>query len=365
MNDRLTALRQRLTDSGLDALVVADPLNRRYLSGFTAGDDAPASPNAWLIISHDQAIFIAQFTTFDWAKTEVTGYDFVKVTNKYTTTAADVLSAMPAKRIGFEAHYTPVAIHEALSETLGPEVELVPTQGLVEGLREIKDEEEIRLIADAALIADEALLRIMDQMRVGQTEEEIAWDLEKHMREHGADGIAFDFIVASGPNSALPHSRSSARPVRFGEPVLIDMGATLAGYRSDITRTFTIGQPDERFTEIYSVVLDAQLAVEKALRPGMTGREADEIARQIITKAGYGETFGHSLGHGVGLAIHELPHLAKASEEVLAENMVVTVEPGIYLLGWGGVRIEDTVVIRRDGVEVLTKTSKVSTIAAR
>ncbi len=364
MNHRLAKFRHKLSENNLDAMLVAQPQNRRYLSGFTADDDSPASPSAWLIISQDKAMLLTSFTNLEWAKAEVTGFDFVNVPTKYTLTAADLLRDLPGKRIGFESDYMPVATHNVLTEALGTDKELVPTEGLVEGLRQVKSEEEINLIAEAAAIADEALARVMAGATVGQTEEEIAWELEKYMREHGAEGIAFDTIVAAGPNSALPHSRVSARPIRAGEPVIIDVGARVGGYCSDITRTFSVGQPDERFLKVYSVVLEALQASEAAIRPGMTGHEVDAVARQIIANAGYGDAFGHGLGHGVGLAIHEKPHLSKTSEDVLAENMVVTVEPGIYIPGWGGVRVEDSVVIRRDRVEILTKTSKQSIIPA-
>lgn len=364
-SQRLVSFRQKLGERGLDAMLIAQPQNRRYLSGFTGEDDTPSGPNAWLIISQDRAVFVTAFTNLEWAKTEVTGFEFKQVSTKYAATAADVLRDLPGRRVGFEANYVTVSTHGNLAEALGADWELVPVEGLVEALREIKDEDEIAFIAEAAAIADDALAWVMNRIAVGQTEEEIAWDLEKYIREHGAEDIAFETIVASGPNSALPHSRASARPIRLGEPVLIDMGARVGGYCSDITRTFVIGQPDERFVEVYRTVQEALEAAEKAIRPGMTGREADEIARQIISQAGYGESFGHGLGHGVGLQIHEEPHISKMSGQVLAENMVVTVEPGIYIPGWGGVRIEDSVVIRKDGVEILTKTTKDSTVPAR
>ncbi|HID96168.1 MAG TPA: peptidase M24 family protein, partial [Candidatus Latescibacteria bacterium] len=194
----------------------------------------------------------------------------------------------------------------------------------------------------------------------GMTEKEVAWELESFMRTHGAEKAAFDLIVASGPNGALPHVTASERAIRAGEPIVMDLGCVVEGYHSDMTRTICLGQPDARFREIYQLVLSAQLAAEEAIRPGMTGREADAIARRIIEEAGYGEQFGHGLGHGVGLAIHEKPTLGKLSEDVLEPGMVFTVEPGIYIPGWGGVRIEDMVVLREDGVEVLTQASKSS-----
>jgi Xaa-Pro aminopeptidase len=190
------------------------------------------------------------------------------------------------------------------------------------------------------------------------TEQEVAWELEKAMREGGAEDVAFDTIVGSGPNGALPHARISDRQIREGEPIVIDMGAKYRGYLSDMTRTVWLGEPDERLREVYRVVLQAQRAGREAVRPGAGGQQLDAIAREVITEAGYGEYFGHGLGHGVGLAIHEEPRLGKTSTSVLEANMDVTVEPGIYLPGWGGVRIEDLVVVTDRGADILTKSPK-------
>jgi len=200
----------------------------------------------------------------------------------------------------------------------------------------------------------------LPQMRPGMTELEVSWIIESYMRTRGAEGVAFELIVAGGPNGARPHARASDRPLRAGEPIVIDMGARLNGYCSDLTRTFCLGQPNEpeRFWEVYNTVLRAQTAAEVALRPGMTGQEGDAVARDLITAAGYGAAFGHGLGHGVGLAVHEEPRLSRVNLSPLAVGSLVTVEPGIYLPGWGGVRIEDVVLITDSGVEVLTRAPK-------
>jgi Xaa-Pro aminopeptidase len=365
LTDRLLQARQALAKRGLDALLITQPENRRYLSGFTGEDDDPFSPAAWLLLTQDKAVLMTFFTNLAWAKSEAPLFDIVRVMATYQATTTELLLASPVKKIGFEARYMPVAIYDDLRDTLGEGKKLIAADGLIDDLRMVKEPEEIRLITEAASIADAALADVIGHLLPGQTEIEIAWKLEKYMREHGAEGIAFETIVASGPNSALPHYRSGQRPIQRGEPLLIDMGAKVHGYRSDITRTFVYGEPTMQFTQIYEIALEALEAAETAARPGMTGRELDNIAREIIIDAGYGDNFGHGLGHGVGLAIHERPRVGKSSDDALAPNMVVTIEPGIYIPDWGGVRIEDTVVIRPNGVEVLTKTTKTFTVAPR
>jgi Xaa-Pro aminopeptidase len=195
-------------------------------------------------------------------------------------------------------------------------------------------------------------------MKPGLTEKQAAWEIERYLREHGAEGVAFELIVASGPNGALPHARPSDRVIQAGEPIVIDMGCRVDGYNSDLTRTIVLGEPGEKFREVYAIVLQAQLAAEEALRAGPKGKEIDAVARQIIVDAGYGEYFGHGLGHGVGLAVHEEPGLGKLGEKPLQPNMVCTIEPGIYLPGEFGVRIEDMAVVTADGCRVLTKAKK-------
>jgi len=225
-------------------------------------------------------------------------------------------------------------------------------------MRAIKDNAELATIRRAVAISDGAVEHIKKMIRPGITEKEIAWELEFYMRTHGADQLAFPIIAAAGPNGAMPHAVPSDRAVLPGEPIVMDLGARVDGYNSDLTRTICIGEPDERFRQVYGVVLKAQLAAEEAIRPGMQGREADAVAREVISKAGYGEYFGHGLGHGVGLAVHEKPGVGKTSEDLLLPGSVVTVEPGIYIPGWGGIRIEDTVIVTDDGIEVLSQATK-------
>ncbi|MFQ5814763.1 MAG: M24 family metallopeptidase, partial [Anaerolineae bacterium] len=265
--------------------------------------------------------------------------------------------------VGFESAHLTVDQHREWQEVAEDavstsEFELVPTKELVEMIRAVKDEDELGKIKKAIALADEAISHIVDFIEPGMTEKEVAWEMEVFMRTHGAEKLAFDLIVGSGPNGAMPHATVSERAIRAGEPIVIDMGARIDGYNSDMTRTICAGRPDDKFKEIYDIVLEAQLTAEQNIRPGMQGKQADDIARQVIEKAGYGKEFGHGLGHGVGLAVHEKPGVGRLSEDVLVPGMVFTVEPGIYLPGWGGVRIEDIVVLKEDGVEVLTQASK-------
>ena len=223
----------------------------------------------------------------------------------------------------------------------------------------VKEAEEIQTIAQAAEISDMAFQHIEKIIKVGMSEKEIAWELEKFMRENGSQAVPFDIIVASGPNSAMPHARPSERAIQTGEPVLFDIGAKINGYSSDLSRTICLGAPDDTYRKIYDIVLGAQLTAIELIKEGMTGEQADSLARTFIAEAGYAEGFGHALGHGVGLAAHEAPRLGPGSSEILSDGMVFTVEPGIYLAGWGGIRIEDLVVMERRQVRALSKARKV------
>jgi Xaa-Pro aminopeptidase len=222
----------------------------------------------------------------------------------------------------------------------------------------VKDAEELRLIGRAADIADEAMEQVVPTIRPGMTEAQVAWELEMAMRGRGAEGLSFEVIVGAGVNGALPHHRADETVIVKGQPVVIDMGCIYRGYCSDLTRTVFIGRPDKRFREVYGAVLRAQLTAEDQVRAGMTGEQADSLARGVIDAAGHKEAFGHSLGHGVGLAVHEHPRLGPKSDDVLEDGMVFTIEPGIYLSGWGGVRIEDMVVLKDGRARLLSKASK-------
>ena len=347
---RLTKLREALAAEGLDAILITQPENRRYLSGFTGSAGV-------LLISADEAIIATDFRYYEQVEKQAPDFCLAKITDKFKALLPELVQQVGAKRVGFESTHLTVDQHQQWLE-VAEGFELVPTKELVERIRAVKDDDELGKIRKAIALSDEAIAHIVGFIEPGMTEKEVAWELEVFMRTRGAEKLAFDLIVGSGPNGAMPHATVSERVIRAGEPIVIDLGAMIDGYNSDLTRTICAGQADDKFKEIYDIVLTAQLTAEQSIRPGMTGKQADAIARQVIEEAGYGENYGHGLGHGVGLAVHEKPTVGRLSEDVLEPGMVFTVEPGIYLPGWGGVRIEDIVVLREDGAEVLTQASK-------
>lgn len=347
---RLAKLRQILADDNLDAMVISQPENRRYLSGFTG-------TRGVLFISPEQAVLAVPFIYLEQAKKQAPAFELVRYRRELADVWSELVAGVNARRVAFESAHLTVAEHGKL--TAGTEdVELVPTEGIVEGLRAVKDEDELGIIRKAVALADAAFAHVIELIEPGMTEREVAWELEAYMHTHGAEKVAFDLIVGAGSNGAMPHHEVSERVIGAGEPIVMDLGARVAGYHSDLTRTICLGQPDERFTGIYDIVFRAQLAAETAIRAGIVAGEADNAARQIIVDAGYGEQYGHGLGHGVGLAVHEEPSVRQGAEEMLKPGMVFTVEPGIYLPDWGGVRIEDMVLVQEDGVEVLSRASK-------
>jgi Xaa-Pro aminopeptidase len=349
---RLARLRAALAEAEVDALLVSQPQNRTYLSGFTGSA-------GWLLISADLALLTTDFRYYEQVGLEAPDFELVKVERELTEVLPALLERARVRRLGFEADHATFADVQSWSKA-APDYEWVPTQGVVMKLRATKDAAEVASLRAAIRLADEALAAGLAQARAGMTERELAWVLEGYMRTHGAEKVAFDIIVACGPNGARPHARATDAPLLAGEPIVIDMGARLNDYCSDLTRTVCLGEPNDppRFWKVYNTVLQAQLAAEAAIRPGMTGQEVDAIARNLIIEAGYGDHFGHGLGHGVGLAMHEEPRLNRINTNPLAAGSLVTIEPGIYLAGWGGVRIEDIVLVTDNGAEVLTAASK-------
>lgn len=350
---RLARLRGYMQEHHLDAFLVSNPYNRRYLSGFT-GEDAPPLDTAGLLIVTADRVQLVTDARYDiQAGREVQRIDVVLRQGRMITTLVAQLGALHAHRVGFEANHLLYGHYEDLQAGL-PDATLVATRDIVEDQRWHKDEAELALLRKAIAISDEAFTRVAPQIQAGMTERQVAHLLENTMIDLGAEGLAFGSIVAAGPNGAMAHAVPGDRPIQEGEPIVIDMGARYGGYNSDMTRTLILGPPDARFREIYNIVLAAKQAAEAAMRAGFSGREADKLARDVITDAGYGDQFGHSLGHGIGLEVHEGPKLSKISEDTLPVNAVTSCEPGIYLADWGGVRLEDLILVRPDGVETLT-----------
>ncbi|MFQ5826548.1 MAG: M24 family metallopeptidase [Dehalococcoidia bacterium] len=354
--NRLERLRRRLAEDDLGAILISQADNRRYLSGFvgTAGH---------LLISQQRAVLATDFRYTEQARKQAPDFEVVELKGEMERWLPELLGEVKPGKLGFEAGDISFAAYQKLEEARGkinPPPELVPTQRLVEYLRAVKEPGELEHLSQAAQLADAAMGHLLTIIRPGITESEAAWELERFMRERGSERVPFDPIVASGPNAALPHARPSPRAIPPGQPVIIDIGAQVGGYASDLSRTLCLGDGDPKFTEVYTVVQKAQKAALDGVRPGMTGEEADRLARQIIEEAGYGSAFGHGLGHGVGLGGHEEPRLGPGSPDLLVEGMVFTIEPGIYLPGWGGVRIEDMVVLESDGPRPLSRAEKIT-----
>ena len=347
---RIAALRTAFDAQGLDGLLVFAPEDYRYLTGFSG--DAGA-----LAVGRADALLLTDSRYIETARGEVRGARVAqhgRSPGALLADLADAVRGMGGERWGFDESVS-YAVHRRLSESgLG----LVPTRDLVLRQRMVKDAQELVRIRRACAIAADALEELIDRLRPGMLEREAALWLEVRMREMGAEGPAFPFIVASGPRGSLPHGAAGERALAEGDMITLDVGCRYFGYHSDLTRTVALGRPSAELQRIYAVVLEAQEAGLAAVRPGVPARAVDEAARSLIARAGYGEHFGHGTGHGVGLEVHELPRVAAGSEDVLAPGMVLTVEPGVYLPGVGGVRIEDTVLVTDAGAEVLTVSPK-------
>ena len=347
---RLQRLRARLAELNLDAMLITQAENRRYLSGFTGSAGV-------LIIGHEKQVLATDSRYWGQMAREAPLFELAQIKGKTEPTVLETLKALGARRVGFESGQVTVAQLEGWQKEFAA-IELVPTQNVVESLRAVKDAQEIEVMRRASVLTDQAFDFLMDTIRPGMTEKQLAWDVEVFLRTHGAEGLAFEVHIASGPNSAEPHHPPTDRAVQEGEPIWIDMGARMDGYCSDLTRSFVIGKPDDQFKRIYNIVLQAQMDTERAMRAGLPGKEADAVARRVIEEAGFAENFGHGLGHGLGLAVHEKPSAGRLSDDTLMEGGVVTVEPGIYIPGWGGVRIEDVVIIEQGRAQVMTQAHK-------
>lgn len=351
MEKRLANLRTEMVSQGVEAYLITNPYNRRYITGFTGSTGVA-------IVTPDEAILITDFRYVEQVKSQCPHFRLeVQTAPVIWQTVSEVTKKLGIQKLGFEDTDLTFAQFQALSQG-NTTIQYVPVPMLVEDLRMVKSDEEIAIIRHAASIADRAFERIIQCIQPGMKESEVQLRLKILMLEMGATAPSFDIIVASGIRSALPHGVASDKVIEQGDLVTLDFGAVYQGYISDLTRTIMMGKPNEKQKEIYDIVLEAEKKAVAALRPGMTGVEADAVARDLITERGYGEFFGHGTGHGIGLEVHEGPRLSKVSPFVLKPGNIVTVEPGIYLPNFGGVRIEDDVLITELGHEVLTHSTK-------
>ncbi|MDE2937965.1 MAG: Xaa-Pro peptidase family protein [Chloroflexota bacterium] len=355
MKERVTRLAAQLPEKELDAILISSPENRHYLSGFTGSA-------GYLFITPRRQVLFTDSRYTEQAGNQSLHFEVIQI-KPGLDWLVDALKETGVKRVGLESDNMTVASYNRVLDAIKENEELggtslIATSGITDELRVFKDKDELAQLQKAIDASDRAMEAVCPTIQAGMTEKEVAWRMEVAMREFGSDSISFNTIVASGLNGAMPHHRADDTVIRDGEPIVIDMGAQVNGYCSDITRTVVVGEPDEMFHKIYNIVLGAQLTAINTVRPGLTGEECDALSRVIIAEAGYGDNFGHSLGHGVGLAVHEIPRVGPNAENELKANMVFTIEPGIYLSGWGGVRIEDIVVLGEDGAAPMSKAGK-------
>lgn len=357
---RLDRLRGLLPELGADAILVSQPESRFYLSGYTGHDLPPRDSAGYLLVTRDAAYLLTDPRTSEQAEREAPAFKVEVYFNQVSL--PDVVRRLAAghglRRIAFEAVHLPWLVWDRLRAALADQAELVPARDAVDRLRVRKDAAELRALQAAVDLLDECFAHVAALLRPGLTERQVAREVERYLRERGSE-TAFPSIVASGPNASMPHAVPTDRAIGRGEPITIDIGARVDGYCSDLTRTVCLGPAPDRLREVYALVLRAQEEAERRIRPGMTGRAADAIARDLIAAAGYGDAFKHGLGHGIGLEVHEPPWVSVArGDDPLEPGMVFSVEPGIYLPGWGGVRIEDLVLLEADGCRVLSRAAK-------
>ncbi|WP_281244671.1 M24 family metallopeptidase [Salibacterium qingdaonense] len=347
--NRIENVREQLRGLGAEAIVIDSPANRRYVSGFTGTAGA-------VLITQKKAYFITDFRYIEQAEAQCPGFEVVRHTSSVYEKMGELLKNEQADTLVFEKDNVSYAGYESLQQNT--DAELKPLSGLLEEIRLIKSQDELNVLQQAVDIADRAFEHITSYIKPGVKEIDVSNELEFFMRREGAVSSSFDIIAASGTRSALPHGTASEKAIQSGELLTLDFGAYFQGYCSDITRTVAVGEPPSRLREIYQVVYESQLKALEEIKPGMTGAEADAVARDHIVKQGFGEYFGHGLGHGLGLEVHEGPRLSPKSSQVLEPGMVVTVEPGVYVPEIGGTRIEDDIVMTEDGNKTLSKSPK-------
>lgn len=369
MKQRIEKLREKMEEAKLDAFWVTAPAeandrqlsaNRRYMSGFSGSLGN-------LLITRDDAFIAVDFRYWEQAEREAPDYTLFKVEGKWKEWFTKLLgeAGVAGQRVGFQPADMSVKMFQTMTKRIKElpttdQPKLLSSPPFVEQLRSVKDASEVAALQKAIDLGDAAFVNVSERVEPGWTEKQVAWEIEKHIRENGGDALSFDTIVAGGAWGAMPHAQPRDYKLRKNDMVVIDMGVRHEGYCSDLTRTIFLGKPDDKFKQIYSIVLGAQLTAEELIEAGMEGEKAHMIAHNVIEEAGFGDNFGHGLGHGVGLQIHELPRLAKTSEDILQDGDVCTVEPGIYLPGWGGVRIEDQGVIENGKLRILSHAPKLS-----
>jgi Xaa-Pro aminopeptidase len=347
---RLKKLRAKMKEKKIEAVMVSKRENYMYLSGFTGS-------SAHLVITGNNAFLVTDSRYVEQAASQANQFEVVQYTGNITYILNDIIGNNNIETLAFEESYITVGSYEEYGKKLEIK-KFVPVGRIIEELRQIKDNEELKLIGKAVSIADDTFGHILGFIKPGIAELELAAEMEYFMKKHGATGPSFETIVASGTRSSMPHGVASGKKLDMGDTITFDFGALYNGYCSDMTRTVFLGTPDTEMKKIYGIVLEAQLKSMESVKKGLSGREIDSIARDHIANAGYGDYFGHGLGHAVGLEIHEDPRLSMTGNLIMKNKMVVTVEPGIYISGLGGVRIEDMVVVSNDNPVILTKAPK-------
>ena len=352
ISSRVGKLNQIIEKVEAEAFFITNPVNARYMSGFMGGE-------ATLLIGGGKRLLITDFRYLEQARAETQGlYEIIKLDMPLYKLLKNTLSTCNISRLAVEESHITHKDYLELSAVLGSDISLFDQKEQVEFLRQVKDEDELRCIKKAAEIGDEALKNIFQTIKPGMSENEVRNQLEYRMKQLGAEDVSFETIVASGVRSAMPHGKASAKIIEDGDIVTIDFGCVYNGYCSDMTRTFFMGSASDELLKIYNIVNEAQARAISAARAGMTGVQLDSVARNYIRDNGYGDYFGHGLGHGVGLMIHEEPNANTRNDRPLPAGAVITIEPGIYIEGVGGVRIEDMVLITQTGCELLTTTSR-------
>ncbi len=354
---RIETVQAKLRRKKIDALLVTQPHNRRYLSGYTPADhDIGESSGVLLIPARKAPLLLTDFRFQIQAEREVKDMEVMLYSKGLLALLKGLLPDLAISRLAFESHYTLHSVADkmlVMADKIG--ISLLPVNGMVEEMRLIKSEDEIDKLRRSVLLNEQVFQQVYQTIAPGQTEIDIALSLESTMRRLGAESPSFETIVATGKRSALPHAVPGPVTIEENQPLMIDMGLLLDGYCSDMTRTFVPGKSDSKYLEIHRLVRKAQQAATKTIRAGVSAAAVDKSARSIISDAGYGDNFGHALGHGVGLAVHEEPRLSSRNRKHLRAGMIVTIEPGIYLPDWGGVRLENMAVVREEGCEVLNQ----------